>query len=270
MTTELAVISSLYYKEEPTHLEQFLQSLASQTYNDFVLYICFDGVLGYELTNVISKYEGRLIIIKNEVNLGLAASLNKLIENVLFDSSIKYVARMDTDDICFPERFERQINFFENNPNIDVVGSWCLEFDESGNQFEKKMPLNDAELKRDIFKRSPFIHPSVMFRRDLFMKGMRYPTHTELSEDLYFWMALASKKYVFANINEPLLYFRVSKDLYDRRRGLKKAWSELKVRVHGMHRLKQFNCRNILFSFFYFILRIMPSKVIKIAYKHLR
>lgn len=269
---KLAVIVSLYNKESVEHISMFMDSMNAQTYKNFVLYICFDGPLDQEKKDVIYSYRDlfSIVVIENKENKGLAYSLNRMIDLVIKSNNIAYIARMDTDDICFPERFEKQIAFMNANEKISVSGTWCIEFNEVGEKFLKKMDSDHDLLVKSIFKKSPFIHPTVIFRKNVFMDGIRYRVDTYLSEDLFLWIQLIDKGFYFGNIQEPLLLFRTSESLYHRRKGINKAFSELKGRFNGMKKLNALTLKNIYYSLSYFALRLMPVYLIKIAYKYLR
>ncbi|EPQ6906579.1 glycosyltransferase [Citrobacter freundii] len=270
---KVAVIASIYNGETVEHAKEFFDSLTRQTYQNFALLICHDGLLSVELSELINDYKNKIEIIecRNKTQSGLAASLNSLIEIALDKNEYKYILRMDTDDICFDDRFERQINFMEMNPIISVSGGWCIEFNtDTGKRFLKKMESEDILLKKDIIKKTPFIHPSVIFRINVFANGFRYNTKTHLSEDLLLWFDLAGAGHKFANLDAPLIYYRTSERMLKRRRGIQKACSELKVRMYGINKLNVLNCRNVFFTISYFILRILPFRVLKIMYEKFR
>ena len=114
---------------------------------------------------------------------------DKINRNVLINFSIQqtnttYYGRMDADDICFPDRFEKQINFLVENPEIDILGSWAIEFEKEADikkGFLKKLPSEYHKLEKLFHYRNPLIHPTVVFRRTVFNK-MSYYNETFFSD----------------------------------------------------------------------------------------
>ena len=162
-----SVLMSVYYKEKAIHLDESMQSIFNQTIltNDFVL-VC-DGTLTSELDTVIGKYQKKYPNILNikrlKTNKGLGNALNEglnLCKNEL-------VARMDSDDIAKIDRCEKELNAFNNNQNISIVGSAIEEFVENTNQVVniKRVPSDYLEIIKFSKKRNPFNHPSVMFKK---------------------------------------------------------------------------------------------------------
>ena len=126
-----SVILSIYYKESPLFLRESLDSLFSQTVCPDEVILVKDGPIGDELDNVIDSYVTRypyLKVLSLVTNRGLGKALNEGLKYC----SHELVARMDTDDIAMPERFEKQLAVFKKYPDIDVVGAWINEFEEIG------------------------------------------------------------------------------------------------------------------------------------------
>ena len=140
-------------------------------------------------------------IIKNEKRLGFAASLNIGIE----ESKGKYIARMDDDDISLPERFAKQVDFMEKHPEIGISGTAAQTFGKYNNKID--VLTDPEELKTISLIRTPFIHPTVIMRKDLLDKyDLRYSTEF-FSEDYELW-SRAIDKFPISNIDEVLLMYR--------------------------------------------------------------
>lgn len=271
MNTNTCIIMSVYFSDSVLYFKQAIDSLLDQTY-PVDIYIFVDGDISLTLRKVLETYSqcSNVFIFYNIDNIGLAKGLNKLIDEFVISSDYKYVARMDSDDISRPNRIEKQINFFEDNENIDVLGTSCREFGASFSLDEKHLPKTHRELLNFSITRCPFIHPSVMFRVSVFKKGFRYPENTILTEDMAFWFLLLRNGFHFANINEILLDYRLNEDTIHRRKGLKKAMSEINVRAHNMILLKQVNLKNIALIGARVVFHLMPSSLVKFAYKKAR
>ncbi len=269
---KIAVIMSVYAKDSSVFFEESVKSILSQTYSNFDFYIMCDGAVPIEIQQVMFKQsDSRVKVVNRDQNKGLAISLNELIEYALESYDYDYFARMDADDISMLKRFQIQLNYFTSNPDVDVLGASCEEVDENGDSLlVKYMAQTDKELKDNLIKKTPFVHPTVVFKAEVFKNGIRYPTDSHLSEDALLWILLASKGYKFANIKEPLLYFRMTAELLNRRSSFKKAWWELKARVLAMKQLGMFSVSNVIYTMLHFLLRVSPKWVIKWAYKNLR
>ncbi|HFU0505447.1 TPA: glycosyltransferase, partial [Vibrio parahaemolyticus] len=231
--SSLAVIMSVYRSDRLNELKLAFDSLFEQTYKAMI-FLCKDGELSDEVNAYLHTLLDRddVVILENENNIGLAKSLNRLIDLIQSDYKFEFIARMDADDICRVERFELQINHFRHNEDIDLCGGFCSEFGASFAISPKKLPLNHLELLDFSIGRCPLIHPTVMFRAKIFDDcSIRYPENTTLTEDMALWFELLSKGYRFSNIPYILLDYRLNENTISRRQGLRKAISEFKLRI---------------------------------------
>lgn len=185
-----------------------IESVLGQTFGDFEFLVLDDGSTD-DSALILARYahsDARLRIISRE-NRGLVASLNELLEA----ARGPIVARMDADDICHPERFERQLAFLAHNPDHGVVGSWSEDIDEGGRPWRttgRDHPVSDGEMQRNIRCGGPLlVHPAVMFRREIVLGVGGYHRAFRHCEDLDLWLRLASVTRM-ANIPERLLRYR--------------------------------------------------------------
>ncbi len=186
---DLAVIMSVYQNDKLKFLTESVQSILSQTFTQFDYFIVFDGPVALDIDNYLTSIgDSRIKLLRLEKNGGLARALNFLLEIVLKNPEYKLIARMDADDISMPARFEKQRDFLISNPDISCVGCWYEEIDEEGkNHSFRRLPVEHEALRRLYFTRTPFAHPSVMYRRQLIEKSGFYPTDTVLMEDNVLW-----------------------------------------------------------------------------------
>lgn len=263
------VAMSVYAGDRCDWVEQAVNSVLSQSYTSFRYFIIIDGDISDEILTFLidkEKEESRLTIIRNSRNLGLSTCMNKAVEAAK-DYSPKYFFRMDSDDISFPERFAHQIQFLEENPKISILGSSLIEINEDGMQVGKrKLPVLNADIIKVLPKRCAINHPTVVLRFSIFQHGFRYKESLQNTQDYFFWADLAVKGFKFANLPEPLLSFRRVNDFY-KRRGLSKSLNEFKARFYTMRVLKRYSTGNVLYAFLVLFLRLMPSKIVKLAYK---
>jgi len=258
---------SIYEKENPNFFNSCMNSVIKQTYPPSEIVLVKDGPLNNELENIISKWKKRFgnkfKIIPLEKNVGLG----KALQLGLLNSKYDIVARMDTDDICREDRFEKQINFLDNNPNIDIVGCWAAEFENNINNIIsiRKVPILDIEIKKYARFRNPFNHPSVVFRKHAILTCGGYQSFPFL-EDYYLWIRMLLKGKKFANLPEPLLLFRLDKYTFDRRGGLKYFFNEIKLQKFFL-KVNFINLPIFIYNIFLRgIVRLFPNKIRKYFY----
>lgn len=262
-----SILLAVYKKENPVYFSQSLDSIFSQILFPHEVVLVKDGPLTDDLERVINKYQSKYYILKVvslPVNQGLGKALNEGLKHCSHD----LVARMDTDDIVKPDRFEKQLKIFQEDPEVDVVGSWIDEFegDISHVVSVKRLPECHEEILSFAKKRNPINHPVVMFRKKAVLAAGGYQ-HFPLFEDYYLWVRMLMNGAKFYNIQESLLYFRSSPDMFKRRGGLKYVGTEV--------RFQNFLLRSHFISFPRYvqnviirvITRIMPNRWRALLYK---
>ncbi|GAA4876917.1 glycosyltransferase [Ferrimonas pelagia] len=189
------------------YLECCLESLLGQTYKNIEIIALNDGSTDDSL-ELLKKYQERDSRIKvySRENRGLIYTLN---EGLKYCTG-KYIARMDSDDICRPERFERQVEWLEHNLGCALVGSSYIFIDEQGNHIGHRDVLcKHADITAYFIIGNPMCHPSIMFNRDLIGDDLYYAETAETAEDFELWLRL-SRKYSVFNLGERLLYYRIN------------------------------------------------------------
>lgn len=267
---KFSVLLSVYFKENPVFLEKALESLFKQTLLMDEIVLVKDGVLSCELNtiidNYVKKYPNLIKVVTLEKNVGLGKALNFGLEYC----SNEIVARMDTDDICYPDRFERQIHFLKQNQEISVVGGSIQEFNERIGDLNqiRRLPFTNKELLAFSKYRNPLNHPTVMFKKSHILSVGSYQDML-FFEDYYLWVRLLKKGYMLANIQEPILHFRVGNDMIGRRKGLKYALLEMKF-LKKIREIKYISNKEYIISILTKIpLRFFPKKILKLLYKKL-
>ena len=220
-----SVLMSLYVKERPEYLRMAIDSMINQTVLPDEIVIVEDGPLNDELYAVIEEYKKKypdlFSIVVNEENLGLGLALNeglKVCKNEL-------VARMDTDDISKSDRCEKQLEVFEQNPELSIVGAWVDEFHSTPDKVVsvRAVPERHEKIYEFAKKRSAFNHPVVMYRKSRVLEHNGYSDLRRNQDvDLFGRMLYAGCK--ARNIGEALLCFRSNDDLAKRR----KSWENTK------------------------------------------
>lgn len=264
---------SVYRSDNLDYFKQAVESILAQSYTSTDLYIWRDGPVSASIDvylDTLTEYKN-VFICRAQENCGLACSLNMMIDLVLDLNKYSFIARMDSDDISYPERIKKQVKFFQENLDVDVVGSGCREFGGDFALESKVLPATHEQLLDFSIVRCPFIHPSVMFRSSVFERSeVRYPTNTVLTEDLALWYMLLCSGARFANMPDVLLDYRLSEATLSRRRGWVKAISEVKMRFYYMRKLNRVSIKNLLGIASRLVFHVLPLPVIRIAYKYLR
>ena len=201
---KVTVLMPVYNGEK--YLRQAIDSILSQTFSDFNFLIIDDGSSD-KSREIIQSYQDtfpKVKLLSNPQNIGLMASLNKGIKEI----GSTYIARMDADDVAFPCRLEKQIQFLEEHPNISVLGTNMIVVDENLNFLEKQcLPSKSLQIKWNLYFGCCIAHPTVMMRRSILFDIGVYNENfknTE-AEDYELWLR-ATKKYEFYNLVQPLLY----------------------------------------------------------------
>jgi glycosyltransferase EpsE len=198
-----------------TTLEEAIDSLYAQTFKDFKLVLCDDASTDstFEIAKSYADRYDNIILIRNEQNLKLAASLNRCLEY----ADTEYVARMDGDDISLPTRFEKQINFLDTHTEYVLVSCLMTHFDETGDwgtgvAIEKPTKLSFKKV-------TPFAHAPCMIRTSVMIEVGGYTVNNNLvrGQDYYLWYKIYKKGYKGYNIQEPLYKMRDDRNAMSRR-----------------------------------------------------
>jgi len=233
-----SVLLSVYAKERPDYLYLSLRSVwDEQKVKPNEITLVKDGPLTIELEKVIVEFSKtcnvlNIIVLKDIMGLSYALNIG------LMHCRFEYVARMDTDDICSNDRFEKQLLFFKNNPEVDIVGSFAKRIDEIGNITKTlKVPISNREIQKLIWT-CPLIHSSVMFKKNKILDIGNYnPDSGHRQDDYELWFRCAAGGLKFANIPEYLLLYRFSNETL-KRNNLKTGWNQFKVGYKWCKKLK--------------------------------
>jgi len=192
---------------EERYIRESIESLINNTFKNFKIVVIDDGSTDSttEILNEFQISDDRILLIRNEKNLGIAVSTNIALSNCDTD----FIAIMDADDISLPERLGKQIDYLRKHLGIDVVGSSMYIL--SGLEHNEIRAARHGDLRNMLLKENILFNPTVMFRQSLVEKGIfncnpRYK-HTQ---DYHLWTKLAIKSN-FANIEEPLVIYRDNK-----------------------------------------------------------
>ena len=253
---KISVIMGIYNTKSKDYLEKSLNSILKQTYTDFELIICDDGSTNECIRWVkeICSDDKRVKLLKNEVNRGLAYTLNYC----LSAANGEYIARMDDDDESRIDRFEKQLSYLEKNTDVGLVSCNIKLFNDSGVFGEKK--YNENIMKQDFLFNSPIVHPAIMARKKCFdiVGGYCEDKSCIRVEDYDIFMKMFAKKINMKVIQEPIFYYRDDSQTTQRRQQFKYRINETIVRMKNYKILKLYPL-GILFVIKPIILGFMPN-----------
>jgi glycosyltransferase involved in cell wall biosynthesis len=231
---KLSVLMSVYAKESAAFLRDCLKSLAAQTQPADELVLVEDGPVGDELRQVIELFRDRLTI--RSVRLPSNEGLGEALRQGLAACRGEFIARMDADDICAPERFGRQLQFLEEHPEVEVVGSAIAEFDTDwmAPHSVRRLPACGEELLRMARMRTPLNHQTVMFRRDPVMAAGSYQSCHGF-EDYHLWARMLVAGARLHNLAEPMVYARCGNGMQERRGG----WDYMRREISAQFLLRR-------------------------------
>lgn len=260
---------SVYENDRLSWLKQSVDSILNQSVPPCLFVIAIDGIVDDDISKYLSSIESKnsfVVLFHLQSNSGLSTCMNLIIDWVT-QFQPKYFFRMDADDISLPHRFQKQIKLLDDHPKVDILGSALREINEKSKVVGVRvLPLKHSALIRSLSRRCPINHPTVAFRFRIFEDGYRYREDKLNTQDYFFWITLAKAGFHFANVREPLLLFRRVNGFY-KRRGFNKSINEFRARLFAMEQLNQHKIKNYCYAFLILGLRMMPSFILKAAYK---
>lgn len=267
-----SVLMSVYFKDNPVYLEQSLRSIWTDQYvKPTEIVLVKDGKLNSELEQIITRWQNKLdskfIVVELSQNLGLGKALNEGLKYCHYD----WTFRMDADDICLPERFEKQVAFIQANPDVALFSTQVEEFDEtmSNSLGVKRIPMTCKEIYASALLRNPFNHMAVAYKKSVIENVGGYNHHLYM-EDYNLWLRVIAQRYQVYNLPEILVKVRGGTAMYARRKGLGYIKSEFQLAKLK----KDLKLQSIGAATIYFIIRSLPRLLPKFllgkVYKKLR
>ena len=259
----VSVIMGVYNQVDHEILSEAIHSILRQTLSDLEFLIYDDGSNDgtSDFLRELSEEDERIVLLGDTQNHGLGFSLNACIRN----ARGKYIARIDDDDISDPDRLEKQCSFLEEHPEISWCGCSARLIDKNGVWGVRHMPAFPE--KEDYLKYSPYIHPTVMYRREVFKDGNGYQEIEDMlrCEDYEIFMRLMISGLSGANIQEVLFSYREDENSY-RRRSFHNRVNEAKLRYRNFAKM------NLLFpNGWLYVLRPIVGGLIPVSVlKHIK
>lgn len=245
----------VYGKDNPEWFKTAVDSIIEQTKKPDEIVLVVDGPVPEELDTIIGEYEKLdfFRVVRFEINQGHGNARRAGLENC----SNELVAIMDSDDISTPDRFEMQLDAFEKDCELAIVGGNITEFvGEPDNIIGRRTVfVDDAEIKSDLKGRCPMNLVTVMFKKSKVEEAGGF-IDWFCEEDYYLWLRMALADMRFANVSDDLVNVRVGKEMYRRRGGMKYFKSEAK--------LQGFMLKNKLISFPRYMINVNKRLIVQV------
>ncbi|MFT7420417.1 MAG: glycosyltransferase involved in cell wall biosynthesis [Arcticibacterium sp.] len=262
-----SVLMSCYKGDNPLLLKKAIESVYSSTVLPTEFILVEDGRLNEELYKVINERKNKynsIKIVKLSENVGLGSALDVGLRHC----SNELVARMDSDDLCVDSRFELQLEKFDQNSELDVVGGLIEEFNSEESKYLRKnriVPEFQIEILAYSRSRNPVNHVTVMFKKSIVL-GLGSYESFPLFEDYFLWLKLLDSKALFYNIQKTLVLVRAGEDMVGRRYGLSYANKELQFYKKAYERGYISTLVFLKAVLIRLPLRLLPKKVLEFLY----
>lgn len=267
-TVRLSVVMPVYNAEE--YVEECITSVLDQSFQNFE-FVIVDDCSSDGTWSIIQEYEEndtRIKAFRNQQNLGVVKTRNKAFSKAC--GSSEYVAIMDSDDVCLPERLERQVSFLERHEDHGVVGGNTVIINERGERIgHRAYPETNRDVQRELVFRSPFAQPAVMLRRSILRRVGEYNEEYERAQDYELWFRVLSIS-KGANLQGDVLKYRVSES-QGKSTALKETLRNT-LKIQRMYLLKEqyFSVRAALYHLLHYPLFLVPSSFIKYVFMKLQ
>lgn len=263
-----SVLITVYSKEDPEFLNQAIRSVIKQTVVPDQIIVVEDGKLTSELEKVIENHRKSFLndftIVKLDKNMGRGIASNAGIEN----ATNEWIAKMDSDDISKPDRFEIQLKAIQEHPEAVAIGGQVEEFigRQSNIISKREVPLDSESIFKFAKYRSPVNNPTVMFKKSVVKELGKY-SNLRFLEDYDLWVKMLTADFKIVNVPETLVDMRMSDSLYSRRGGFKYLFIYVKLK-NKWRRMGIGNYLSMFTSDVAMILNtLIPANIRKLAYK---
>ncbi|MDB2124231.1 MULTISPECIES: glycosyltransferase [Clostridium] len=272
-TRDYSVLMSIYKKTTVQELCSSIDSILNQTVFPEQFVIVCDGTLEEnvekELGSYVEQYKKLFTVVRLDKNQGLANALN---QGILVCRN-ELIARMDSDDISLPRRCELQLNAFDDDSNLALLGTATYDFNDKPEISEKSYcsyPTEYEEIKKVIRRNDPFAHPTIMYKKDVVCNCGMYDPSLRRRQDYDLFSKMINKGYIAKNLKEGLLLYKFDDSNFSRIR----SWESCKSRINVQKRIyERGECSLNDFMYIYIamlITRIIPTPIYKAIYKFIK
>lgn len=223
---KVSVVMTVYNEED--WIRRSVISVLNQTYEDFEFVIVNDGSTDRTREILDSEFSDRRIKIFNRENRGRVKALNQAVKL----TAGEYIAILDADDYCLPERLKKQVEFLDRNPSVGIVGTAYYRYDEIRKEkCIRRYPTEDEQIRKEMAKYIPMAHSSVMMRKSCLEKTGHYNEQFDTLQDMELFIRIA-KKYKLSNLREPLMVRDIRSDSFFHRSFEQSERNRLLIRLN--------------------------------------
>lgn len=272
---EFSVFIPVYEKEQPQYLSEAMHSIwSAQTLRPNEIVLVEDGPLTEALDKEVEKWKeqieregGTLVVVSLEKQPGVGAALGVGVRVCTHD----IIARMDSDDISHPERFQKQLDFMARNPEVDIVGSVITEFKDEPNVpiATRRVPLHHEQIVSFARTRNPLNGMTIMAKKEAILRSGNYRSMPR-AEDYDLSVRMILNGAITANIAEPLVNARSGERMIKKRVGIMYMIDEYKA-LRTFHEIGFLSLPELLRSLLIRMpVRILPTPILKLVYRLIR
>jgi glycosyltransferase involved in cell wall biosynthesis len=262
---KITVLMCVYDGEDAAYFKLAICSVILQARKADQIVLVVDGQVREELNELISEYEKKSVeikVVRLAKSVGLAKALNVGLESCEGD----LIARMDSDDICTPERLELQEMAFIKNSQLDVCGGYAELIDGNGKVYSYKyVPQTHDDIFNAMYS-CPFIHPSVMYKKKSITELGGYNEELARRQDYELWFRCAEAGFEFLNINHVIIQYRLT-ELTHKKQTKSILLQQARIGLNGVRSLNQENWKKIA-VFYPFFRSFLPSVIVHALYKY--
>lgn len=251
---EFSVLMPVCSKEKPEYLKEAIGSIINQTVRPNQLVVVKDGELSKELNKIIEIYQNQYPEVIDILELKKQNSLGMVLNEGIKVCKNSYIARMDSDDVARRDRFEKQLKYLQEHPDIDVLGGYIEEYDQDMKKAGslRKVPLTQKEIYKRIIRQNPFNHSAVILKKKSVLEIEGYKD-CQL-EDYDLWIRMRLKNMKIANLPDVLVNYRTSLDMYKRRTGLEY--------LKGIIKIEKLLLKNRLINRFQYLKNVLARTIL--------
>ncbi len=257
-----SVLMCVYKNDNSTYFKQALESVSNQTVKPSEIVLVIDGPIPKETRDNMNDFALKNQDIFNIIDLKINVGHGKAKNIGLKKCTYELVAIMDSDDICTKDRFEKQLLYFKKHPKTSILGGIISEFSKNINISlgQRSLPSTHSEIKKFLKMRCPMNHMTVMFKKSKVIEAGGY-LDWHYNEDYYLWIRMYLSGAIFSNLNDVIVYARVSDEFYLRRGGWKYFVSESKLQFF-MFQKNIINIFRLSFNILirFFVQFVVPNK----------
>ena len=210
-------------------VRETVESVLAQTAPDLELIVIDDGSTD-ATPDLLAAFRDRRLRVERQTRAGLTRSLNRALRL----TTAPLVARMDADDVALPERFARQLAFLETHPDVGLLGTGCHEISSSGEVLRTIIPpADDSAIRRALIRANPFVHSSIVMRREALEAAGGYDEGLPVAQDYDLWLRM-SRVTRLANLPEPLVLRRLTPGRVSSARDTDRLRAEVTVKLRAL------------------------------------